>query len=257
MTNPFAALVDDAPSVLVLACDAQDADQASLLARYGHWLPAEEHDRRARFTRDEPAAMFLSARIVLRGVLGALLHCKPEEIALAKNAWEKPCLASPASDWQFNLTHSHGHLALAFSRAGAVGVDTEFTHRSNPVEKLARRYFSAAEQQWLARAPESEFRQRFFDIWTLKEAYIKAVGKGLAVTLEGFSFTEREGRLSYQYDSGEPPPAQVSAWLSRALPERPLACVLLSDELPAAPPVFRQITLDGNAGLVLPVHAAL
>lgn len=247
MTNPFSALASQVPEIAVFACDARDAGQVNLLARYGHWLSVEEHERLARFTRDEPALMFLSGRILLRGVLGALLDCDPVTIRLDKNDWEKPGLLEPASDWQFNLSHSHGYLALAVSRLGAVGVDTEFTDRSNPVEKLARRYFSASEQQWLNDAPPHGFRQRFFDIWTLKEAYIKAVGKGLAVTLEGFSFTESNGRLQYRYESGEPPPAAVHAWLCRAIPGRPLACVLLADVGHVAPPAVQQLTLDGES----------
>ena len=255
--NPFQALFSAPPAIAVLACDITTTDISELRSQYGHWLSADERQRLARFTRDEPAHTFLAARILLRGVLGALHHGNPECIELGKNAWDKPHLRVPASDWQFNLSHSHGWLALAVSQVGEVGVDIEYAARSNAIERLAQRYFSSHEQAWLAEASAADYRQRFFDIWTLKEAYIKAVGRGLAVTLEGFGFTGRDGRLQYRYEAGEPPPTAVQAWLSHTLPERPLACVLLSDQMLNVPPVFQCITLTGQWGASLHIAGAL
>ncbi|HEY9037273.1 MAG TPA: 4'-phosphopantetheinyl transferase superfamily protein [Pseudomonadales bacterium] len=255
--NPFDALFAVPPAMAVLVCDITTVDVSTLHAQYGHWLSSDEQQRLSRFAHDEPAHAFLAARMVLRGVLAALHRCDPECIELDKNAWDKPRLRAPASDWQFNLSHSHGWLALAVSQVGEVGVDIEYAARSNAIERLAKRYFSSHEQAWLAEASAADYRQRFFDIWTLKEAYIKAVGKGLAVSLEGFGFTARDGRLQYRYEAGEPPSAAVQAWLSSALPERPVACVLLSDRMLAVPPVFQCVTLSGQRAGPLSLDAIL
>jgi len=244
MDSPFSGIVAHAQGLTVLSCELGDAGAATLVERYGHWLSADEHERLRRFSREEPARMFLAARVLLRGVLAGLCDCEPVDLHFGKNDHEKPFLLQPINGWQFNLSHSHGALALAISRVGSVGVDIEYVSRSNPVEKLAQRYFSSREQQWLAEAAPGQFRQRFFDIWTLKEAYIKAVGKGLAVTLEGFGFSGHGEQLHYHYESGEPAPAAVHAWLCRALPDRPVACVLLGDQ--PAEPVFTQVSLSGE-----------
>jgi 4'-phosphopantetheinyl transferase len=69
-----------------------------------------------------------------------------------------------------------------------LGVDVEWTARMTGGVHLARRYFSSAEVAELESVEESRQRDRFFDYWTLKEAYIKACGKGLAIPLGQFSF---------------------------------------------------------------------
>lgn len=243
-TSSLAAAAEAGLAVAV--CDCSHADKFRLKAGYGHWLSAAEQERLQRFSRPEPARLFLAGRILLRGSLAGVLGCAPGDLDFGENAWGKPTLLGPASPWQFNLSHSHGWLALALSRIGAVGVDTEYTDRPNALPALARRYFSAHEQAWLAEVDGMCWRQRFFDIWTLKEAYIKAVGKGLAIGLEGFGFTVAGQRLCYRHDSGESAPGRVQAWLSRAIGRRPLACVALAETAWAASPVLVQVTLEGR-----------
>lgn len=242
-TGSLAAAAEAGLAVAV--CDCSGADGVRLKARHGHWLSAAEQARLQRFTRPEPARLFLAGRILLRGSLAGVLGCEPADLDFGENAWGKPILLGSASPWQFNLSHSHGWLALALSRIGAVGVDTEYADRPNALPALARRYFSAHEQAWLAEVDGEAWRQRFFDIWTLKEAYIKAVGKGLAISLEGFGFTVAGHSLCYRHDSGESAPGRVQAWLSRAIAERPLACVVLPATAWAASPALVQVTLEG------------
>jgi 4'-phosphopantetheinyl transferase len=69
-----------------------------------------------------------------------------------------------------------------------IGVDVEFQARQNDLDGLAAHYFAPSERDAMRVLPEAERRRRFFDYWTLKEAYIKARGKGLALPLDAFWF---------------------------------------------------------------------
>jgi 4'-phosphopantetheinyl transferase len=83
------------------------------------------------------------------------------------------------------LSHSGDWVICGFA-AEEIGVDIEAHHSVHA--GLAERFFSPAEQTWLSQAPGADAaRKRFFDIWSLKESYIKAFGRGLACPLESFS----------------------------------------------------------------------
>jgi 4'-phosphopantetheinyl transferase len=69
-----------------------------------------------------------------------------------------------------------------------VGVDVEKTDRTVELLLVGERVFSAHEMQALRALSSVEQRHRFFDLWTLKEAYIKAIGMGLAAPLRAITF---------------------------------------------------------------------
>jgi 4'-phosphopantetheinyl transferase len=87
----------------------------------------------------------------------------------------------------FNLTHTRGLVACVVSRNAEVGIDAEtLDRRTDPLE-LAERFFSPLEVVTLAHCRES-VHVRFLEIWTLKEAYLKALGEGLSTPLHQFAF---------------------------------------------------------------------
>ena len=105
----------------------------------------------------------------------------------------------------FSVAHSPGALLCAVSGDGDVGVDVELQERTrerafSSLARLARRYFSATEQAELAGLPdETAQRARFLELWTLKEAYVKALGRGIAAApLSGFSVSLAPGEDSAQ-----------------------------------------------------------
>ena len=103
----------------------------------------------------------------------------PEDAAFAKTVLGKPYL----KDWpgvQFNLSHSGGWGVCAVS-AAPVGVDVELCRPLK--QEVAKRFFTATEQGFLARRPPEEF----FRLWTRKESFTKALGKGLTLPLDSFS----------------------------------------------------------------------
>ncbi|MBX3227390.1 MAG: 4'-phosphopantetheinyl transferase superfamily protein [Labilithrix sp.] len=93
----------------------------------------------------------------------------------------------------FNVSHSDDVIACAFTRTLDVGVDVERVEPQR-THGVAHRFFAAREVADLRRRDEAERARVFFDYWTLKEAYIKARGLGLALPLDAFAFTLRAPR---------------------------------------------------------------
>ena len=100
----------------------------------------------------------------------------------------KPCLAPNPRQLQFNLSHSHELIGCALYRGEKIGFDLEYLPRRNRHMAIARRYFSASEVAVLERLDGEQQRLQFYRLWTLKEAVLKAEGKGLAGGLDRFAF---------------------------------------------------------------------
>lgn len=155
------------------------------------WLSEAERTRRDGILHPRAFAEFLAGRRLLRTIMGALANVPPADVQLVENAHGAISL-SQSCGWQFNLSHTEGLLAFAVSR-DRVGVDVEWITRPGRTVELADRYFAASEIAALRALPEASQRDRFFALWTLKEAYIKARGMGLAIPLRDFAYTLDEG----------------------------------------------------------------
>jgi 4'-phosphopantetheinyl transferase len=93
-------------------------------------------------------------------------------------------------------------------RVRQLGVDVENVHRMTSCQELAKRFFAPSEYEYLRNLPPSLQRDAFFRIWTLKEAYIKAEGKGLSIPLASFSFrfsAENPAEVTLTSNSGSNP----------------------------------------------------
>ena len=82
---------------------------------------------------------------------------------------------------QINLSHTHGAILCGLSHHGSLGVDIENVTREVALDKLEARCFTPTEQAWIGKAPRR--RDGFFRAWTLKEAYLKAIGTGMRTPL--------------------------------------------------------------------------
>lgn len=156
-------------------------------------LSASEHARLERIQHPRALAEFVAGRRLIREVLGALLGVAPREVILVES--ERGALSidsTHATPLRFNLSHTEGLVVLAVAETD-VGVDVEWLDRNGRTVELADRYFAPAETAALRALPTDQQRDRFFDLWTLKESYIKAQGLGLAVPLASFAFSGFEG----------------------------------------------------------------
>ncbi len=152
-------------------------------------LSADERARAARFQFRKDADAYVIGRGILRDILGAYLRLKPEEVAFDYNQHGKPALV--CGKLNFNLSHS-GQLALyAISAERNVGVDVEMIRPLDDLDGVSTGNFSILENRVLQSVPKIERLQAFFNCWTRKEAFIKAIGDGLAYPLDQFDVTLR------------------------------------------------------------------
>ncbi|ACN17368.1 Ffp [Desulforapulum autotrophicum HRM2] len=152
---------------------------------------------RYRFGRDQRTC--LVTRGLLRFVLSRYTQIPPQSLGFRENDFGKPSLKPGITDIpiQFNLSHSKGLTACAVVLESQIGIDVEDISRKVDL-KIARRFFSKQESEYLGKTIEKE---TFFDFWTLKESYIKAKGKGLSIPLNKFSFTISQDRTDICFDA--------------------------------------------------------
>jgi 4'-phosphopantetheinyl transferase len=156
-------------------------------------LDAEERDRAARFHYDRHRHRFVAAHAFLRSVLAWHIGHNPAEIVFTRTTHGKP--HAPAIGLHFNLSHSHDAFACAVAQQ-RVGVDIEQLRPMPDAMALARRFFSPAEVEDLDRLESDRLPLCFFSCWTRKEAYVKAIGEGLAARLKGFTVSTEPGRAA-------------------------------------------------------------
>lgn len=158
-----------------------DAHASSLL----HILSPEELAQSARFREEIHRNRYIQAHGLLRLLISGYTAIAPRFISLSANAFGKPFLKNDQNivGLQFNMSHSGGMAAYAFSLGCNVGVDIERVRDDNDLIALAHRYFARAEHEELCGLPASRRMQHFFQLWTRKEACMKAKGTGLSLEL--------------------------------------------------------------------------
>jgi len=152
-------------------------------------LPDDERARMGRFHFERDREIFLTAHGLLRQVLSVHTGQPARSLTFERGEHGRPELAGPASGAvRFNLSHTEGLVTVVVHPTADCGVDVERVGRRTDALKVAERFFSPEEVAGLHAQPAERQRQRFFELWTLKEAYIKARGMGLALPLRRFSF---------------------------------------------------------------------
>lgn len=152
------------------------------------WLDAEETARAARFHFEVHRQRFVAAHGQMRALLGAYTGQAPETLRFTREALGMPRLETPgrAEPLGFNLSHSDDQGLLAIARTATIGADIEVQRHLTDLDSLALRNFAAAELRALRALPAARRHDAFFAAWTRKEAYVKALGAGLSVPLDGF-----------------------------------------------------------------------
>ena len=192
---------------------------ASVIDRLVPLLSADERERAARFHFRRDAMRWIAARSALREILGGCLDADPRALVFAYGDKGKPALAEPAGEWdlQFSLAHS-AHLAVYAVTVGCpVGVDLERMRPLPDMDRIAERTFSRQECAALRALPATLRPSGFFNCWTRKEAYIKALGAGLSYPLDQFSVSLVPGAPA-RLESVHNTPAHVHTWTMEALP---------------------------------------
>ncbi len=207
-------------------------------------LSDEERAKAARFMFAHDRDSYVAAHALVRATLSAFFARAPQDWTFVTGAHGKPRVDSHDGSGRlcFNLSHTRGSVAVAVALDREVGVDVERIAPDRADEAVARELFAPAEFAALCDEPKAGRAEAFFDVWTLKEAYIKAVGLGVALPLKDFAFTRHPLRISFAGTLDDSP----SRWLFRRFRPAPdVAMALAARRGQGAEPVvnLRQVEL--------------
>jgi len=151
-------------------------------------LSDTERQRAGRFAFDRDRRRFIVARAGLRRLLSARLGVRPESIELTCGACGKPAVARrfADTDLRFNASHSEDVAVCAFAFGREIGVDVEAVRVIPGADEIASSFFSRRENEAYLALDPCDRPLGFFNCWTRKEAFIKALGDGLSHPLDRF-----------------------------------------------------------------------
>ncbi len=183
-------------------------DSEDFLQRHSAVLSDDERERARRFRFPRDRNRFIVGRSALRTLLAGYTGQAPSAIRFSYSYYGKPELAGSRDGLAFNVAHSGDLAVFAFGRFESVGIDVEQMTAIPELDMLARRFFAPNESAELMSLPEPDRLPAFYRCWTRKEAYLKALGHGLAKPLDGFevSFAADEpARLRRVLDDADEP----------------------------------------------------
>jgi 4'-phosphopantetheinyl transferase len=169
-------------------------------------LSSEERDRARKFAFDRDRDVYHLAHGMLRTVLSKYDDRDPSEWRFVANRHGKPSIEGfNTHSLRFNISHTSGLAVVAVTRGVEVGVDVESLLRTRVRIEVASKAFTPFERdEMLAISSETERREYFFQIWTLKESFIKAMGRGLSLPLDQFWFRGDKNAFEFCVDSALP-----------------------------------------------------
>ena len=152
------------------------------------WLDSREAAQRSRYLYPRPGRHFTLCRAALRALLCCRLDCRNDQLSFDTSRYGKPhaLVSGVRAPVGFNVSHGGRHGLIALTPEGSVGVDVEEYDAHRDLDGIAKRVFAPCEQAELARLDGANKVRLFFDLWTMKEALIKALGTGFYLSPSRF-----------------------------------------------------------------------
>lgn len=171
------------------------AQTESCLQSLQETLSTDERTKADAFHFPKGRSQFIVSRGALRAILSRYLNISSHILLFDYNPYGKPSLiaAQGGNTLRFNLSHSGSMALIAITKNRDIGVDIEGVNPNFSCLEIAEKFFSPLENSVLLSLPEHLQPRAFFTCWTRKEAYIKAVGKGLSIPLNQFDVTIAPG----------------------------------------------------------------
>src|SRR5215510_12763994 len=162
---------------------------ADVKAKLAPLLSQDEYQRAMRFYRPTDRDRFIAGRGILRKILSTYLALAPDEVRFVYNEYGKPFISTDQNRGalSFNLSHSNGNALYVVARSRRVGIDIEYMREDFATLEVAERFFSKDEFEALKASPIDRRTEAFFNCWSRKESYIKAIGMGVSYPLDGFT----------------------------------------------------------------------
>jgi 4'-phosphopantetheinyl transferase len=171
-----------------------DAELAAL-GVLAQCLSEGERLRASRFVFERDRRRFIVGRARLRHFLASRLAVPPDAVELVYGPRGKPGLSRRFADAAlcFNVSHSEDVAIYAFARGREIGVDVEAVRELRDADDIAARFFSRRENETYLALDSRDKPLGFFNCWTRKEAFIKALGDGLYYPLDRFDVSLAPG----------------------------------------------------------------
>lgn len=152
-------------------------------------LTEEEREKANRFYKEEDQLRCRVVYVLLREILSIYSGVKEELIEIDRTEKGKPFMKGKSALF-FNLSHSGDKVLFGFSSREEIGVDIEKEKPCRDLDGLIGACCSEGEKNLLSVLSGKEKEQLFYRFWSLKEAYLKGIGKGITVTLKNVDFSE-------------------------------------------------------------------
>lgn len=153
-------------------------------------IPSHRQEKIRKYIRQEDAIRSLFGQLLLQTVIQKERDILKDDLIFGRNKYGKPYIYN-LEDYHFNISHS-GEYVICVTHNQPVGIDIEYI---KPVSlEIAKQYFSKEEYNLIISQPKDSQNSLFYDFWTLKESFIKAVGKGLYIPLNSFAFSISEDK---------------------------------------------------------------
>ncbi len=166
------------------------ADATSLYSGFSYlknYVTEDEQLIANSFNSDIYRKTYISCHALLRLILAAKLNMEPSDLSIIKGSNNKPVLSSNQA--YFNLSHTKDAFAFAISRDFHVGIDLEKIKQNINLRSIINKFFNVKEREYILDEEEESFN-RFFLLWTRKEAFLKALGTGIIENLNQIIVSE-------------------------------------------------------------------
>jgi 4'-phosphopantetheinyl transferase len=167
------------PVLIILRTDDFSQDEVD---QYRSFLSDKEIAKSLRFKFTNDSTSYIVVHGYLRRVLGKYLNIDPKAVGLNYNSFGRPFVSGYSRQMFFNLSHSKGLSVLAFDPDNEIGVDAEKMDAEFEYEPIVQHFFTKDEEGYIERS-NGKFRHRFYELWTRKEAFLKALGIGITENL--------------------------------------------------------------------------
>jgi 4'-phosphopantetheinyl transferase len=174
------------------------------------YLAPDEIARANKFRFAQHRSRFIAARGILRQLLGKYLQVSPRSLTFTYSDRGKPQLPENSS-LQFNLSHSQEYGLFGFTLNHLIGVDLEYQRAMPDALNIARRFFSVREFKMLESMPQEQQPRLFFQLWTAKEAYLKAIGTGLSGSLASIEISFDQDQSPY-FSLSQENQIEINGW---------------------------------------------
>ena len=146
-------------------------------------LSEEEYNRANSYISETIRRRYIVSHGFLRIILGAYLNQDPSEVRIVSGPYGKPCLEEGQETIQFSMSHSEEQALFAFAQKSRIGIDLEKIREIPNMEQIVKRYFSERENDEFFQLSPRDRPIGFFNGWTRKEAFVKAIGRGMTFPL--------------------------------------------------------------------------